>query len=144
MIRRSLLLALACAATLPLAHAAGQDVAIATPDPLLVTDSVVGTGREAMIGNIIKVNYTGWLFKPLATLQRGRKFDSSVGRDPLELQVGAGQVIKGWDQGLRGMKVGGTRILIIPARLGYGPKGSGDMIPPNADLIFEVELLEVK
>ena len=123
--------------------ASGQDVQVAQ-DPLVITDTVVGTGREAGIGNMIKVNYTGWLFKPLAVKQHGRQFDSSVGHEPLELRLGAGQVIKGWDQGLQGMKVGGKRTLIIPSRLAYGGRGSGDMIAPGADLIFEVELLDVK
>src|SRR5471032_1218627 len=110
MIRRSIVVAFACAAAMSLAQAAGagsgQDVQIAS-DPLVITDTVVGTGREAGIGNMIKVSYTGWLFKPLAVKQHGRQFDSSVGHDPLELRLGAGQVIKGWDQGLQGMKVGG-------------------------------------
>jgi FKBP-type peptidyl-prolyl cis-trans isomerase FkpA len=90
------------------------------------------------------VNYTGWLYKPLAAKQRGRQFDSSVGRAPLDFQLGAGRVIKGWDQGVAGMKVGGKRTLIIPSHLAYGSRGAGDAIPPGADLIFDVELLDVK
>jgi FKBP-type peptidyl-prolyl cis-trans isomerase FkpA len=111
-----------------------------------VTDNVIGKGKEAGYGNKVVVNYTGWFYKPLATRQRGRKFDSSLdaGRTPLDFQLGAGQVIKGWEQGVAGMKVGGKRTLIIPSQLAYGHRGApGGSIPPDADLIFEVELLEV-
>jgi FKBP-type peptidyl-prolyl cis-trans isomerase FkpA len=108
---------------------------------------VVGTGKEAVAGATVVVNYTGWFYKPLATRQRGRKFDSSfdVGRTPLEFPLGKGKVIKGWDQGVAGMKVGGKRTLIIPSALAYGKKNMGDgAIPPDSDLIFDVELLDVK
>ncbi|HEY0487950.1 MAG TPA: FKBP-type peptidyl-prolyl cis-trans isomerase, partial [Telluria sp.] len=89
--------------------------------------------------------YTGWFYKPMAKNQRGRKFDSSIGREPLEFQLGAGRVIKGWEQGVAGMKVGGKRTLIIPSHLAYGKRGAGSgVIPPDADLIFDVELLQVK
>jgi FKBP-type peptidyl-prolyl cis-trans isomerase FkpA len=89
------------------------------------------------------VNYTGWLYEPAAPQQRGKEFDSSIGREPFSFQVGAGQVIKGWDVGVQGMKVGGKRTLIVPADMGYGAGGAGP-IPPNATLVFEVELLDVR
>jgi FKBP-type peptidyl-prolyl cis-trans isomerase FkpA len=116
-------------------------------DPLVKIDTVVGTGREASTGSLIVVNYTGWFYKPLAAKQRGRKFDSSLdaGREPLEFQLGKGKVIKGWDQGVVGMKEGGKRTLIIPSELAYGKRGvGGGAIPPDSDLIFDVELLKVK
>jgi len=110
-------------------------------------DTVVGKGKEAFPGMTVRVNYTGWFYKPLLPTQRGKKFDSSLnpGRDPLEFPLGAGRVIKGWDQGVAGMKVGGKRTLIIPSELAYGHRGAGGgAIPPDADLIFDVELLDVK
>ena len=110
-------------------------------------DVKVGTGKEAVAGTTAVVNYTGWFYRPLAAKQRGRKFDSSLnpGRTPLEFLVGARQVIKGWDQGVVGMKVGGKRTLIIPSDLAYGKRGApGGSIPPDTDLIFDVELLDVK
>ena len=106
-------------------------------------DTVVGTGREATAGITAVVNYTGWLYEPAAEQQRGKQFDSSVGREPFSFQLGAGQVIKGWDVGVQGMKVGGKRTLIVPADMGYGAGGAGP-IPPNATLVFEVELLDVR
>jgi FKBP-type peptidyl-prolyl cis-trans isomerase FkpA len=106
-------------------------------------DTVVGTGREATAGNTAVVNYTGWLYEPAAEQQRGKQFDSSIGREPFSFQLGAGQVIKGWDVGVQGMKVGGKRTLIVPADMGYGAGGAGP-IPPNATLVFEVELLDVR
>ena len=111
-----------------------------------VTDHVVGKGREATIGSKVKVNYTGWFYKPLAAKGRGRKFDSSLdaGREPLEFQVGARQVIKGWDQGVAGMKVGGKRTLIIPSDLAYGKRGAGGVIGPDETLVFVVDLVGVR
>jgi len=102
---------------------------------LVVQDEVVGTGNEATIGSVVKVHYTG-------KLQDGTVFDTSLGQDPIEFTLGVGQVIQGWEQGIPGMKVGGKRLLIIPAALGYGANGYGP-IPPNAPLIFEVELVAV-
>jgi len=111
-----------------------------------IIDHVVGKGKEASLGSQVVVHYTGWFYKPLAPRQRGRKFDSSLdgGRTPLEFQLGAGRVIKGWEQGVAGMKVGGKRTLIIPSELAYGKRGAGGVIPPDSDLIFDVELLDVK
>ena len=123
-------------------------VVLAEPvlDPLVATDTKVGTGAEATAGSKVFVHYTGWLYKPMATRQRGRQFDSSLSRGaPLEFVLGTGRVIKGWDQGVVGMKVGGKRTLVIPSYLAYGKRGApGGMIPPDTDLIFEVELLGVK
>ncbi len=123
-------------------------VVLAEPvlDPLVATDTKVGTGAEATAGSKVFVHYTGWLYKPMATRQRGRQFDSSLTRGaPLEFVLGTGRVIKGWDQGVLGMKVGGKRTLVIPSYLAYGKRGApGGGIPPDADLIFDVELVNVK
>jgi FKBP-type peptidyl-prolyl cis-trans isomerase len=100
-------------------------------------DLKAGKGGAAKKGDKLQVHYTGWL------AQGGKKFDSSVGRAPIEFTVGAGRVIKGWDEGLPGMKVGGKRKLMIPAKLGYGATGAGNIIPANADLVFEVELVKI-
>jgi FKBP-type peptidyl-prolyl cis-trans isomerase FkpA len=117
---------------------------ITTPSGLQYEDTVVGTGAEAAAGQRVKVHYTGWLHAPEATDNRGRKFDSSKDRgDPFVFGLGGGQVIRGWDEGVQGMKVGGTRVLVIPADLGYGARGAGGVIPPGATLVFEVELLAV-
>ncbi len=115
---------------------------ITTESGLKYVDSVVGTGAEPQRGQQCMVHYTGWLSDQG---QRGKKFDSSVDRgQPLAIPIGVGRVIKGWDEGLMSMKVGGKRTLHIPSILGYGPRGAGGDIPPNADLIFDVELLGVK
>lgn len=106
------------------------------PQQLVAQDERVGTGAEAKAGDVITVNYTG-------RLQNGTVFDTSVGKDPFVFQLGVGQVIAGWDQGVQGMKVGGKRLLIIPASLGYGAQAVGP-IPANSALIFEVELLKVE
>ncbi len=112
--------------------------------PLQMVDVVEGGGDVATAGRAVTVHYTGWLFDESAADQRGRKFDSSKDRgQPFRFQLGAGMVIRGWDDGVQGMKVGGTRILTIPPELGYGPRGAGGVIPPNATLVFEVELLGV-
>ena len=107
---------------------------------LQITDTKAGTGAEARKGQTVTVHYTGWLYN---NGQQGAKFDSSRDRnDAFAFSLGAGQVIKGWDEGVAGMKVGGQRTLIIPASLGYGARGAGGVIPPNATLKFDVELLD--
>ena len=110
-----------------------------TPSGLQYEDTVVGTGKEAQPGRNVTVHYTGWLYENGV---QGAKFDSSKDRDePFIFPLGGGMVIKGWDEGVQGMKEGGQRTLIIPASLGYGARGAGGVIPPNATLKFEVELL---
>lgn len=110
--------------------------AMKTPSGLAYTDLKAGTGPSPISGKMVKVHYTGWL-------ESGKKFDSSVDRgEPFAFQIGTGQVIPGWDEGVMSMKVGGKRKLIIPSNLGYGSAGAGGAIPPNATLIFEVELLD--
>jgi len=123
--------------------APGAAPADATPIALQKIDTVQGSGKEAVAGATVVVNYTGWLYSPNAQQQHGAQFDSSIGREPFSFQLGSGMVIPGWDQGVQGMKVGGKRTLIVPAALGYGDRGAGP-IPPNANLIFDVELLDVK
>jgi len=113
-----------------------------TPSGLQYEDTVPGTGAEAKAGQDVTVHYTGWLYENGAV---GAKFDSSKDRnDPFGFSLGAGMVIRGWDEGVQGMKVGGTRRLVIPPQLGYGARGAGGVIPPNATLLFEVELIAVK
>ncbi|MDP2153220.1 MAG: FKBP-type peptidyl-prolyl cis-trans isomerase [Methylotenera sp.] len=108
-------------------------------------DTLVGEGREAEPGFNVTVHYTGWLYDPSAQDGKGKKFDSSVDRkEPFVFFLGGGQVIQGWDEGFAGMKIGGKRTLVIPSEMGYGARGAGGVIPPNADLIFDVELLGVK
>jgi peptidylprolyl isomerase len=112
--------------------------AVTTPSGLRYVDQVVGNGASPTRGKMVTVHYTG-------TLENGRKFDSSVDRNqPFSFVIGVGQVIKGWDEGVMGMKVGGKRKLIIPPQLGYGAAGAGGVIPPNATLLFDVELLDVR
>jgi len=112
---------------------------------LVKTDVKKGSGAQATTGKKVTVHYTGWLYDEAAADHRGKKFDSSRDRGtPFEFPLGAGQVIKGWDLGVEGMKVGGKRTLIIPASLGYGARGAGGVIPPNAMLVFDVELLGVQ
>lgn len=108
-------------------------------------DVKTGTGAEAKAGQVVRVHYTGWLYDASASDKRGQKFDSSKdSNQPFDFTLGAREVIPGWDEGVAGMKVGGTRILTIPPDMGYGARGAGGVIPPNATLVFEVELLEVK
>ena len=108
-------------------------------------DVKVGDGAEARKGRVVRVHYTGWLYDAGQPDKRGAKFDSSKdGNQPFDFTLGAQEVIPGWDEGVAGMKVGGTRVLTIPPEMGYGARGAGGVIPPNATLVFEVELLEVK
>jgi peptidylprolyl isomerase len=126
--------------TLALAQTAGKTMT--TASGLQITDSVAGTGVSPKTGQTCVMHYTGWLYVNGA---KGKKFDSSVDRgQPFEFPIGTGRVIKGWDEGVATMKVGGKRTLIIPPALGYGANGAGGVIPPNATLIFDVELLGVK
>jgi FKBP-type peptidyl-prolyl cis-trans isomerase FkpA len=112
-----------------------------TPSGLQYNDTITGTGAVAQAGQRVTVHYTGWLYQNGVA---GAKFDSSKDRnDPFVFPLGAGHVIKGWDEGVQGMAVGGTRQLVIPPELGYGARGAGSVIPPNATLLFEVELLAV-
>ena len=120
---------------------AGADM-VKTDSGLKYEDSKAGNGAEAKAGQNVSVHYTGWLNEDG---KKGKKFDSSVDRGtPFGFPLGAGRVIKGWDEGVAGMKIGGKRTLFIPSSLGYGARGAGGAIPPNADLIFDVELLGVK
>lgn len=154
--KSSLLLSAVAAALLLAANASAQDAKptpapgaekgdmkmTKTPSGLQYEDVKVGTGDSPKKGQLAVVHYTGWLWENGA---KGKKFDSSVDRgQPFSFPVGQGRVIKGWDEGVATMKVGGKRILLIPPDLGYGSRGAGGAIPPNATLIFEVELLEIK
>ena len=113
-----------------------------TPSGLKITDTKIGTGAQPRPGQTCVMHYTGWLYRDGA---KGEKFDSSLDRgEPFEFSIGQGQVIRGWDEGVATMQVGGQRTLIIPPELGYGAQGAGGVIPPNATLMFDVELLEVK
>jgi peptidylprolyl isomerase len=138
---------LATALALPAIAAAGSTLAqtgqtMTTSSGLQIADTKAGTGATPKTGQTCVMHYTGWLY---ANGQKGKKFDSSVDRgQPFEFPIGTGRVIKGWDEGVATMKVGGKRTLIIPPDLGYGARGAGGVIPPNATLIFEVELLGVK
>jgi FKBP-type peptidyl-prolyl cis-trans isomerase len=117
----------------------------AMPTELKKIDVKQGTGAEAVSGKPVVVHYTGWLYDPAKPDNKGNKFDSSRDRgQPFSFPLGGGRVIKGWDEGVAGMKVGGQRTLVIPANMAYGERGAGGVIPPNATLIFDVELLEVK
>jgi len=124
------------------AAAAAEENAVTTPSGLKVEDTKVGEGASPRPGQICIMHYTGWLYEDGA---KGAKFDSSLDRgEPFEFPIGTGRVIKGWDEGVASMKVGGKRTLIIPPDLGYGARGAGGVIPPNATLIFEVELLDLR
>jgi FKBP-type peptidyl-prolyl cis-trans isomerase FkpA len=124
------------------AMAQGAAKPVTTPSGLQIIDTKVGTGASPKAGQTCVMHYTGWLYENGA---KGKKFDSSVDRgEPFEFPIGRGQVIAGWDEGVASMKVGGKRTLIIPAALGYGARGAGGVIPPNATLMFDVELLGVK
>ncbi|MGZ8408379.1 MAG: FKBP-type peptidyl-prolyl cis-trans isomerase [Hyphomicrobium sp.] len=128
--------------TLSTNAALAQETSVTTPSGLKIEDTKVGDGASPATGQTCVMHYTGWLYE---NGQRGRKFDSSVDRgDPFEFPIGTGRVIKGWDEGVASMKVGGKRTLIIPPELGYGARGAGGVIPPNATLIFDVELLGIR
>lgn len=137
-------------AVLASALACGKDSSTPTAPtvnvPFTTTDLRVGTGVEATNGRRATVNYTGWLYSTTGTDNKGTQFDSSLtaGRSPFAFVVGGGQVIAGWDRGVVGMRVGGTRRLIIPPELGYGSAGSGSTIPPNSTLVFDIDLLSVQ
>lgn len=112
---------------------------------LVKTDIKPGTGEVATAGKTVSVHYTGWLYDEAASGHQGKKFDSSRDRNqPFEFPLGGGQVIAGWEHGVEGMKVGGQRLLVIPPELAYGARGAGGVIPPNAKLVFEIELIAVK
>jgi len=140
--RRHTLAALAAAAIAPQAARAQGGKPITTPSGLQYIDVKVGTGASPRPGQTCVMHYTGWLYENGA---KGKKFDSSVDRnEPFEFPIGQRRVIAGWDEGVATMKVGGKRTLIIPPALGYGARGAGGVIPPNATLIFDVELLGLK
>ena len=126
--------------------AAAQQTTTNPPsEGLKMTEVKQGSGAEAVAGKTVVVHYTGWLYDESKPDHKGAKFDSSRDRgDPFDFPLGAGRVIKGWDQGVAGMKVGGQRTLVIPPEMGYGARGAGGVIPPNATLLFDVELLDVK
>lgn len=146
--RRDAVMALAClpamaalAAAPATAQTAGKKF-MTTASGLQIKDTVVGTGETPRRGQLCVMHYTGWLYN---NGMKGAKFDSSVDRgEPFEFTIGVGQVIKGWDEGVSTMKVGGKRTLIIPPALGYGERGAGGVIPPHATLMFDVELLDIK
>ncbi|MGD9904364.1 MAG: FKBP-type peptidyl-prolyl cis-trans isomerase [Vicinamibacterales bacterium] len=132
---------------LPLLTAGCGDNIFNTPTPLTVpfttTDLRVGTGPDAQSGKTVTVNYTGWLYSNAAADNKGAQFDTSIGREPFVFTIGAGQVITGWERGVPGMRVGGRRKLVLPPSEAYGSSGSGS-IPPNATLVFEIDLLAVE
>lgn len=136
-----------CLAGLAVAYGCGDNSSGPSPNQprgeFSQTDTRAGTGATATAGRGLSVNYTGWLYDPTRPESKGQQFDSSVGRAPFTFTLGAGQVIRGWDQGVPGMRVGGLRRLVIPPELGYGAAGSGP-IPPNASLVFDIELLNVQ
>ena len=127
------------------ASAEGTATMEAAVTELQINDVVEGDGATAEAGKLVVVHYTGWLYEPTAEDSKGTKFDSSVDRnDPFVFPLGAGRVIRGWDEGVAGMQVGGKRTLIIPADMAYGDRGAGAVIPPGATLLFDVELLDVQ
>lgn len=126
-------------------HATQPHAATSEVTELQKIDVKVGTGEEAVVGKTVSVHYTGWLYDANADDKKGKKFDSSHDRkEPFSFWLGSGRVIKGWDQGVQGMKIGGQRTLIIPPHMAYGAQGAGNVIPPNAALIFDVELIGLK
>ncbi|UUZ47292.1 FKBP-type peptidyl-prolyl cis-trans isomerase [Massilia sp. B-10] len=142
---KSLLAVTICLLSLLFAALPGMAAApvVLTPKELIMTDLTVGKGAVAGAGSTVTIHYTGWLYSPKAPKLRGNKFDSSVSSAPFSFKVGSGTVIRGWDEGVRGMKVGGKRQLIVPAALGFGKDGLGP-VPSTANLLFEIELIDVK
>lgn len=139
------LVAAACSKEQSPKPAAAPAAAVAPPTELQKTDIVKGTGEGISLGQVAVVHYTGWLYDPAAPEQKGTKFDSSRNRgEPFKFAIGAGQVIRGWDEGVQGMQPGGQRRLVVPAEFGYGDRGAGGVIPPGATLIFDVELLKIE
>ncbi|NOT26703.1 MAG: FKBP-type peptidyl-prolyl cis-trans isomerase [Acidobacteria bacterium] len=131
--------------SLILAAGCGGDAERNSVAELIKQDVRPGTGAEAVAGRTVTVHYTGWLYDPSRPENKGAQFDSSRDRnEPFSFGLGGGQVIQGWDEGVAGMKVGGQRVLTIPSAMGYGARGAGGVIPPNATLLFDVELLDVK
>jgi FKBP-type peptidyl-prolyl cis-trans isomerase FkpA len=123
----------------------GAQMADSNITELMKQDANVGTGNEAVAGRQVTVHYTGWLYDAAKADHKGKKFDSSRDRnEPFSFRLGGGQVIRGWDEGVAGMRVGGQRTLTIPAAMGYGAQGAGGVIPGNATLLFDVELLDVR
>ena len=146
MTRRVLFLALFAAMIGGAAPAAFAYVATAKPAALLSLqkiDTKPGSGRLAMTGSTVTIHYTGWLYAPKSSKLRGAKFDSSTDAAPFTFKLGGGSVIKGWEEGIRGMKAGGKRTLIVPAELGFGKEGLGP-VPSGSNLIFDIELMDVK
>ena len=150
-LRHFLPVALACAlaSALPGCGAKPNDpapaAAVSAVNTLEVTDLAHGAGAAVAAGQFAIVQYTGWLYEPSAPEHKGKEFDSSVkGGTPFRFQLGAGQVIKGWDQGVAGMQIGGKRRLVIPSDLAYGDSGAGGVIPPGATLVFDVELVGIE
>jgi FKBP-type peptidyl-prolyl cis-trans isomerase FkpA len=132
-------------ATEPAAEAAAPAATGTENMPMQKIDLAPGNGAEIKSGQNALVHYTGWLYDAAAPDNKGKKFDSSVDRnEPFEFPVGAGMVIKGWDEGVVGMKVGSKRRLVIPPEMGYGARGAGGVIPPGATLVFDVELVEIR
>ena len=125
--------------------ASEEETGLSNITELIKKDEVTGSGNDAAAGRRVTVHYTGWLYSQSAADHKGKKFDSSRDRgQPFDFRLGAGEVIKGWDEGVAGMKVGGRRTLTVPPDLGYGAQGFPGAIPPNATLVFDVELLDVK
>ena len=125
--------------------ASEEETGLSNITELIKKDEVAGSGNEAAAGRRVTVHYTGWLYSQNAADHKGKKFDSSRDRgEPFDFRLGAGEVIRGWDEGVAGMKVGGRRTLTIPPDYGYGAQGAGGVIPPNATLVFDVELLDVR
>ena len=142
---RATIIALAVALLAGCASEDDTGMGQSTITELFKTDETVGGGHEAAPGRSVTVHYTGWLYDQSRADHKGRKFDSSRDRgEPFTFDLGGGQVIRGWDEGVAGMKVGGRRMLTIPPDYGYGARGAGGVIPPNATLVFDVELLDVR